>query len=392
MNRKSFPFYACLLILGSCQEKSMNESPLAGDIQSVNFTLNKYNDDILTKTDYDSGGDIFNWSEGDAVGIVSPEGSQLKFPIRPEYYGQSSARFDGRGFALKADTEYSSYYPFIPDFELDPVALPISYSGQSMVGDNNVDRLGHYAFTVAKGSAPSSGILDFSFQNIGSPHRYRLPVLAGEYKSLVLSIQDAEFILDGTVDLKAGSESELITIHPITMAEEISLDITGTSVTSVGQLRCWMMMPPVDLEGDVIKMRLLASDGTYFLASVSGRDCPANSRRVFNALTSVWPVESEISSDGGTVQIKLIRSAASDAVTFSTDSAWLTQTSSSTEGLVTTYTFSVAENIGAERSGSISFSETSTGLTNTVTVKQGKAGTIIGIGGWDSESYSGTAN
>ena len=177
MNRKSFPFYACLLILGSCQEKSMNESPLAGDIQSVNFTLNKYNDDILTKTDYDSGGDIFNWSEGDAVGIVSPEGSQLKFPIRPEYYGQSSARFDGRGFALKADTEYSSYYPFIPDFELDPVALPISYSGQSMVGDNNVDRLGHSNERVSINEPNNEDInnmkkdlvFSFAFINLSAP-------------------------------------------------------------------------------------------------------------------------------------------------------------------------------------------------------------------------------
>lgn len=370
----------------------MDESPDKGDIQSVFFTLNKYNDDLLTKTEYDSGGDIFKWSEGDAVGIVSPEGSQLKFPIRPAYYGQSSARFDGRGFALKANTEYSSYYPFIPDFELDPTVIPITYAGQSMDGDNSLDRLGLFAYTVAKGSAPSAGILDFSFQNIGSPHRYRLPVLAGDYERLTLCIQDEEYILNGTIDLYAESDSELITIHPVTMSEEINLDLSGTSMASDGQLRCWMMVPPVNLEGDIIKMKLTAADGTCFLASIQGRDCPANSRRVFNALTSVWPSENEIASEGGSVQIKLIRSSSSDAVTLSTDSAWLTQTSSSTEGMVTTYTFSVAENTGAERIGSVSFTETSTGLVNTVTVKQGKAGTIIGIGGWVIDNHSGTAN
>ena len=370
----------------------MDESPMTGDIQSVSITLNRYDDDLLTKTDYDSDGNIFNWSEGDAVGIVSPEGSQLKFPIRPAYYGQSSARFDGRGFALKANTEYSSYYPFIPDFELDPTAVPIAYTGQSMVGDNSMGRLGLFAYIVAKGNAPSAGILDFSFQNIGSPHRYRLPVLAGDYESLTLCVQNDEYILDGTIDLYAESESELITIHPVTMADEISLDLTGTNMATDGQLRCWMMMPPVNLEGDIIKMKLTATDGSSFIASVQGRDCPANSRKVFNALTSVWPAEREIASDGGTVQIKLIRSSASDAVTISTDSTWLTQVSSSTEGLVTTYAFSVAENTSAERTGYVSFTETSTGLINTVAVKQGKAGTIIGIGGWDTDNHSGTAN
>ncbi|MBR4568125.1 MAG: BACON domain-containing protein [Bacteroidales bacterium] len=370
----------------------MDKSSVTGDIQSVSFTLNKYDDDLQTKTEYDSGGDIFNWSEGDAVGIVSPEGSQLKFPIRPAYYGQPSARFDGRGFALKANTEYSSYYPFIPDFELDPTAVPIAYTGQSMVGDNSMGRLGLFAYTVAKGNAPSAGILDFSFQNIGSPHRYRLPVLAGDYESLTLCVQNEEYILDGTIDLYAESESELITIHPVTMADEISLDLTGTSMATDGQLRCWMMMPPVNLEGDIIKMKLTAMDGSCFIASVQGRDCPANSRKVFNAQTSVWPAEREITSDGGTVQIKLIRSSASDAVTLSTDSTWLTQVSSSTEGLVTTYTFSVAENTSAERTGHVSFTETSTGLINSVEVKQGKAGTIIGIGGWDTDNHSGTAN
>ena len=391
MIRKSFPLFA-LLIFVSCQEKTVDDPLVTGEIQTLSFTLNGYNDELMTKTDYDSGGDIFNWSEGDAVGIVSPEGSQLKFPIRPEYYGQSSARFDGRGFALKANTEYSSYYPFIPDFELDPTAIPITYAGQSMVGDNSLDRLGLFAYTVAKGNAPSAGILDFSFQNIGSPHRYRLPVLAGDYELLTLCVQDEVFIQSGTIDLHAESESELITIHPVIMAEEMNLDLTGTSMASDGQLRCWMMMPPVNLEGDIIKMKLTATDGTCFLASVQGRDCPANSRRVFNALTSVWPAESKVGSNGGNVQIKLIRSAANNAITLSSDSDWLTMGSSSIDGLVTTYTFIASENTGAERVGSVSFTETSTGLTNAVSVIQQKAGTIIGIGGWDSDSHSGTAN
>jgi len=393
MLKRTTQLLLIVLVLVSCQEKSGYDSLAEGEIQSVSFTLNSYdNGDLLTKTHYESGSDIFNWSEGDAVGIVSPEGSQLKFPIRSEYYGHSSAKFDGRGFALKSNTEYSSYYPFIPNFELDPSAVPVSYIGQSMLGDNNTDRLGKFGYTVAKGSAPSAGVLDFSFQNIGSPHRYRMPVLPGEYEMLTLIIPESEFLLKGTVNLSTSDISNLMTISPVEESNEIHLSLTGTTLSSTGPLRCWMMMPPVNLDGEVIGLTLTLADGSEIVASVAGKDCPANSRRVFNALTSIYPAESSVGSDGGAVQVKLIRTAETDAVTLSFEGDWLSQSSSSTDGLVTTYTFTAAANSGAEREGSISFTETSTGLTNTVKVIQQKAGTVIGIGGWDSDSYSGKAN
>ena len=86
------------------------------------------------------------------------------------------------------------------------------------------------------------------------------------------------------------------------------------------------------------------------------------------------------------------RASAEVDLTVKSQVEWLSLSSSSTSGLVTTYTFDVAENTGSEREGTISFTETSTGLANTVKVTQKKAGTIIGIGGWDSENRSGRAN
>ena len=70
---------------------------------------------------------------------------------------------------------------------------------------------------------------------------------------------------------------------------------------------------------------------------------------------------------------------------------WITATGSSSEGVVTTYNFNVAANTGAERNGSIVFTETVSGLSNTVTVCQNKAGSIIGIGGWNTDNHSGQA-
>jgi len=392
---KRLLFLSLPFVILACQEKPVDELAQESDIQTVSFRLTDYaGDHIDTRTSYEStsSGFVFNWAEGDAVGIVSPEGSQLKFPIKEEFYGQHYADFDGRGFALVANTNYASYYPFLPDFDLNPAAVPLTYEGQVSVGDNDLSHLGTFSYSVAQGVSPAAGKLEFTFLNIGSPHRYRMPALAGNYKGLTLSISEEKYILDGTVSLLAEDEASLIAISTTRASDTMSLDLTGTTMSDMGVLRCWMMMPPANLSGDIIHMTLTLEDGTSLLASVNGVDYPANYRKVFNSLTSVYPAESEVSSGTETVQIKLLRTSATDAVTISIGSDWLTESENVTDGLVTTYTFNVAENEGAAREGTISFTETSTGLTNTVTVKQQKAGTVIGIGGWSTDSHTGTAN
>ena len=377
----------------ACNSNVFDKSPGQRDVNQVRFRLTEYDGDALeTRTTYNTGESTFYWAEGDIVGIVSPEGNQLKFPIKPDYYGQAYALFDGRGFALLEGNTYSSYYPFVPDFDLNPAALPISYEGQRQNGDNSLAGLGAYSFTAAIGSAPDEGSLDFIFRNIGSPHRYRMPVPAGNYTGLTLVIPSAKYILSGTINLLASTEESIISITPTAMTDRLSLDLRGASMADTGQLRCWMMLPPVNLDGDAIRMELTAEDGSTLLASVAGRDCPANSRRVFNALTSVTPGIQDVVNEGGNIEVRLIRSAASDEVSVTPLVDWIAEGSSSTDGLVTTYTFAVAANAGAAREGQIAFTETSTGLINSVSVLQNKAGAIIGIGGWDNDDHSGHAD
>ena len=81
-----------------------------------------------------------------------------------------------------------------------------------------------------------------------------------------------------------------------------------------------------------------------------------------------------------------------NAVTISCSEDWISIGLPVTNGLITTYPLSVLENTGAARECTLSFTETSTGLTNTIRVNQQKAGTIIGIGGWESDNHSGNAN
>lgn len=392
MRSSIIPLLSLLLILSACNQEFSTTLDDQQEARNIVFSLSQPVGDVLTKTSYDAGNNRFLWSEGDAVGIVSPQGGQLKFTINPEDYGEIDADFDGRGFALKAGNKYASYYPFLPDFDLNPSALPISFLGQAQTGENGMAHLGAANFSVAQGTSPDAGQLYFTFLNVGSPHRYRLPVLAGTFTQFTVIIPTQSFTVEGTVNLMADNESDLIAITPTETTDRLSLELKNTTMASTGNLRCWMIVAPVNLQGSAITMIAQDSNGQEYVASVAGRDCPANTRRVFDALSSVFPRVSEITAEGGSIQIKVVKSSADVGVTPSIGAGWITAAGSTTDGLVTTYTYTVAENeASVAREGTISFTETSTGLTNTVSIQQGKAGTIIGIGSWDNDNHSGNA-
>lgn len=402
MEIKKISFYVLALLVSfastfSCQKAHEETDDIADGISTVIMRLSPFKgetDDTRTEYSFDSGTNTFTflWAEGDAVGIVSSEGSQMKFPVQEQFYGQVDAEFDGRGFALVSGSRYASYTPFIPDYDINPEAVPVDYTGQVQRGDDNTSHLGAYGFSAAIGSAPSSGMLYFTYQNIGSPHRYRMPVLPGTYSSLTVSVDEASYVTKGTFNLNAEDEASLITLTPSETSESLHLDLLETTMSSVGNLRCWMMVAPTNLTGKVIRMRLERPDGTALISAVAGADCPANYRKLFSSKTSVYPAEEMVEASGGTVSFQLINSTTPVGVTAASGVDWITSAGSATEDRVTTYTFNVAENTGAAREGTIVFSESGTGISHTVTVSQQKAGTIIGIGGWASENHSGHAN
>ena len=388
MNKTYALLLAPLFLFSSCVEKGTDVQE-ESSVQEIVLSLTPYDGDVETKTTYDYDNKYFLWADGDAVGIVSPSGGQLKFAIQPEDFGQQHADFDGRGFALVTGTSYSSYSPFVPDYDLNPYAVPIHYDGQT--GDNNYDHLGDYSYTVAMGTSPVGGQLDFVYRNVGSPHRYDIPVLPGEYSKMSLVIPSNKYIIEGTLNLMAATEDEQKAISPTVVSNQLSIGLTSTTIASAGSIQCWAMVPPANLVGDVIHIHMQRPDGGECIAALAGRDGPANTRRFYYAACSVYPVLSVVNSEGGAIQVQVVKRDANLAMTVTPGNDWITATGSSSEGVVTTYNFNVAANTGAERNGSIVFTETVSGLSNTVTVCQNKAGSIIGIGGWNSANHSGQA-
>ena len=72
----------------------------------------------------------FCWTAGDRVGILPDEGAQVFFTIpEPDEGGEmtNTATFDGGAWALKAESNYAAYYPFVKDFDLDRTEVPVNY-------------------------------------------------------------------------------------------------------------------------------------------------------------------------------------------------------------------------------------------------------------------------
>ena len=294
-------YLALLLVIAfvSCERENALKERSDESVQEIILTLSPFDGDGATKTSYDYDSKYFLWAEGDAVGIVSPSGNQLKFAIKPGDYGERYASFDGSGFLLEGGTSYSSYTPFYPNYDLDPTALPIHSDGQVQMGNNSYSHLGDYSYTVAMGTTPVGGKLNFVYRNVGSPHRYNIPVLPSSFGKFTLNIPSSKYTIKGTLNLNAPTETELKTISPTVTSNQLSLAFEETSMTETGELKCWLMVPPANLVGDVIHVIVQCTDGTEYVASVAGRDGPANNRRFYYAATSVYPANTKVGSQMG---------------------------------------------------------------------------------------------
>lgn len=118
-----------IILLSACShiEQSVPEDNfLNGDIvEKVVFDVLpiKDGDDPETKASAVPSADgktvEFAWELDDMVGIYPDKGSQIYFKIE-DGAGSSSASFDGGGWALKQNSTYVSYYPFVADFFSEP--------------------------------------------------------------------------------------------------------------------------------------------------------------------------------------------------------------------------------------------------------------------------------
>lgn len=229
-------------------------------VKHVVFTAPPFEEDAVTKTNINvvDGKNKFAWSANDTVGIYPNSGSQIYFVVDAEE-GAGTASFDGGGWEFKLGAVYRSYYPFIGDFYLNPRAIPVSYTGQKQMGNDNTNHIGPYDFMYTPAVSSENGNLRFSYKHLSSILRPVIDLPAGRYTQLTLSVDSPLFVVSGAFDLAAGSPS--IEGKSFTRDYSIDLDIT---LSEGEQMVVSLMSAPVDLRGKTLTVKVWNESGKMF--------------------------------------------------------------------------------------------------------------------------------
>lgn len=387
---------SCLVLSCSKYNTGHNECDALDEFTSVVMVIPPFEQDdseCQTKNEvHDVDTDPrYVWAEEDIVGIFPDEGSQVYFSMASGA-GQSYATFDGGGWALKKSNSYYSYFPFIPDFYIDKAAIPLTYQGQTQIGngDANLANVGKYGYLVANGVADSStGSLRFEYQNIGLLFRVRIPVQAGTYKSLSLLTNESVISQSGTfnaIDISYEIENPVKT-------NRLTLDLENVTFEQNGTLVAFMMLPPFDVLNQQLSFELVNSENVTTIASVRGRTYTRGIVSKNAPHFSISPSYVNLASDSEDFSINVLASG-THVYSVSKDVDWLTLGSNPTNGTANV-SVSVAKNTGGKRTGHITVSETVNGveLKNVVNVTQYPDGFNVAITGWNDSDvdYGGVA-
>ena len=378
--------------LCACSAETLLQTETAeesAEYQSVTMSLPPavFDDCPETKNEAILGSSIqYVWSATDTVGIFPDAGSQIYFSMAGGA-GQTSAKFDGGGWALKKGSGYYSYFPFVPDFYIDKSAIPITFIGQKQIGNGDPGRayLGNYCYMVAKGvSDEATGSLYFNYERVGVLFRMRIPVQAGTYTSLTLRVEGNKLAEKGTIDAVDIDK----VIHDASYTDHITLELEDLTMQTDGTLVGFLMLPPFNMLGSQVSFDLTKSDGTIVTSSAIGKNFTLGKTYDNAPKFSVSPVSAELDAEGGTVSFQIVASGTS-SYTVETDADWLTLISKPTSG-TSVISARASANTGKARTGRIIVSEkvissgTQVTLKNILTVIQDHSGLNIGVGDWES--------
>lgn len=272
------------LISTSCTRELTSEADDAPvKIESVTMRAHDFeiadNHTKTTLTIDEKLGAKFSWSADDIVGVFPDleEASQVKFPIKDgnvsEGEATSSANFTGNGWAVMEARKYMSYYPFKPDMNLNMKAIPVIYTGQTQVLNNNPAGIFLYDYMAAAPTKPSfNGHIGFNFKHMNALLVIDLKVpKPGKYSSLTLTCDDVPFVTEGSLDITSLNPA----IKPVITNRSLTLNIGGIELkTAKEKLRTFMMIAPMNAEGKTIQIRLEGPNAD-FTTSVTGKNYEA---------------------------------------------------------------------------------------------------------------------
>lgn len=243
-------------------------------IQSIKVIAHDFvgaDNDSRTSVEMGTDGADFKWSENDTIGIFPNMGYQVAFPMQSGA-GSETAEFSGGGWALKAISSYSAYYPFQYDNK-NHTNIAVSYLGQVQNGDGNADHIGEYDYMAAAATVPEEDKVTFDFQHLGALLQWKLkiPVLA-TLSSVSLKADEPLFMTKGILNLQKSKP----VIESCENDTIINLDLNDIKTNRTGQeIIVYMMIPPTNLTGKKYEVEMYNNSGHKATVELDGQNFEA---------------------------------------------------------------------------------------------------------------------
>ena len=257
-----------LLTLNACN----NEAEMFFDALQTNIAENP-SECVLIAEDFrwennasrssltiDGGTAKFCWTPGDRVGILPDVGAQVYFEIPQPGEGNEpatdeerrKATFDGGAWALKGESNYAAYYPFVKDFDLDRTKVPVDYTGQKQTGVTTL-HLGAYDYLGARPKTTNeSGGVSFAFDHVGTLVliRFTVPEAGTALKRITMKADDITFTTKGTYNL---TTNDAFTITPTETSSSFVMEVDYTTIADNEEVTVYFMAAPLNLSGKQLR-------------------------------------------------------------------------------------------------------------------------------------------
>ena len=218
--------------------------------------------------DFDTDGNVqFGWKLKDGVGTYTVAGSRIYGEVETVDANPLYAILTLKGWSTVANTNYYAYAPYTTRYVTEGheiTSLPISYSGQHQVRNDDASHLSAYDFMMARYTTGDT-TADIQLRHLGCIVRMEWRLDKGaSFKSLTLASNEPLFMTDATMSLPAQS------VTPTSMSSTFSLNLEGVSTGDGQSLVTYMIIYPLDITGKSLKATLLTADGKEFETTIEG--------------------------------------------------------------------------------------------------------------------------
>lgn len=205
----------------------------------------------------------FTWAEGENVVVFGDSDAAM---FRTVTAGVAESKLESKGFKLQDGVSYYACIPaYTMRFNASVSAVPVSFTGQRQLANNNSDHLKYYDYACASATkAEGANALSFELKNqvswIVLEHNFASAV--ENVVSFSISCADADcFAASGSLDVTNS------TFIAQKMSGEIKLALgeeggTGLSFQAGETFRGFITVAPVDLTGKTLAIKANLADGT----------------------------------------------------------------------------------------------------------------------------------